>query len=250
MADLTDCLCNGMDENCPLCKGQGKYPDCTLCGGLGRVQRTVATNDGVEYAGSSCPKCGHRDPRQVKRMTGMTQEMFRWTFGRMTQDYPSLITAANAIRQIVDDGRGWIVLLTPPGRGKSWLMAAAMNRAIKAGRRCYYSVFNSLMAELTDNIMGKSANTYRSALRRLTALHLLCVDEFGVEGGTSDFQARTIRELLGARSDTGGWLPTIISSNARLSEIAAKWDWLEDRFWDKEVQMFDLSDVPSLRGVL
>ena len=242
---MGDCYCRGLDPDCPLCGGAGTLPECTLCGGVRRVMRERNQED--VYDPEACPKCGVK-VEKVRLEIGLTIEMSKWTFPRMIKGYPELDESREAIKRVIEARRGWVVMLTPPGRGKSYLLAAAINYALSAGYTCQYMTYQDMMSNMIEARMGRHKLSYLALVRQMTNVGLFAIDEFGTEGGTSDFQAGATREVLVSRSDTGGWMPTLFASNATIDEIGKKWPWLEDRFWDTECVKIDLSTMPSLRG--
>ncbi len=241
-----NCYCNGLDLDCPICRGTGQLPDCKTCGGLRWVAEQVADN---EYEERPCPRCAYKAYATLGIDTGLTREMKGWTFANMVKGYPELNEIAEAIKKMIARKRGWIVMTTHSGPGKSYLLACAVNAAPEAGIIAKYTQYTSLMTDFTEAIMGRHKKTYPALMREYTSLGLLALDEVG-EGTLTDFKLATFRELLVARSDIAGWTPTLFATNKDPEFFRREMFWLHDRFHDSEVQRFNLATVPSLRGRL
>ncbi len=240
-----NCYCNGLDDSCPLCQGTGQLSGCETCGGV----RWVAEGVDNEYEARPCPRCAFKSLPDLGIDIGLTQEMVGWTFANMIQAYPELLEIAEAIKKMIERRRGWIVMTTHSGPGKSYLLACAVNAAVEGGVIAKYTQFTALMTDFIESRRSRHKKSYPALMREHTGVGLLALDEFG-EGNLSSFILASFRELLVGRSDTAGWSPTMFATNKDPAFFKREMPWLHDRFHDKEVQRYNLATVPSLRGRL
>lgn len=241
-----NCYCNGLDDSCPLCRGTGQLSGCTTCDGLRWVAKLSGDN---EYEAEPCPRCAYKVLPELGIDIGLTQEMLGWTFANMTTDYPELLQVAEAIKRVIERKRGWVVMTTHSGSGKSYLLACAVNAAVVSGIVAKYVQFSTLMTDFIESRMSRHEKSFPAIMREHTGVGLLALDEFG-EGNLSDFLLTVTREMLVGRSDTAGWTPTLFATNKDPAFFKQKMPWLFDRFHDDEVERYNLATVPSLRGRL
>lgn len=109
-----------------------------------------------------------------------------------------------------DDPVGWLVLLGPPGTGKTHLVSAITNRLIERGQRPSYWPAVRLLNWLRAGMDTAAEVSYASRLEDVIGRAILVLDDVGVEN-TSPFVAERWNEILDARY--GAKLPTVISSN-------------------------------------
>lgn len=244
MTGSSECPCRGLIPNCPLCGGFGKLA-CTVCGGT----RFIATlvSEGV-YKTDPCPACGDEPQRSMVLAPGIPDGAREWTFDNLRLDYKELQEAARAIREILDKGRGWFVLHTPPGRGKTFLLCAAVHYALKKGQSATYIEAAGMLQALQDATLGSHPTLTHAALQRgLIEADLLTIDEFGVQSD-SEFRLTELRMVLDARSDKGGWKPTGFATNETAGQLAQRFPWLFSRFQAAECLEITLAHVPNLRA--
>lgn len=244
---MTTCYCNGMDPECPLCRGSGKRGDCTLCNGLRRI--AVDDPEGIQkaYKAVPCPRCANKGVAEIHQASGLTPEMQKWTFAAMVTGYPQLDEIATEMKRVLHEGKGWVVMSSHPGPGKSYLLASLVNEALGQRKSAFYTFHTALMDDFIAARMGAHRESFQALMRRLTGIQFLAIDEFGV-GTLTDFKSSTLRQLLGARSDGTGYTPTFFATNEEPDFFEKELPWLHDRFFDKQCKRYTLDKVPSLRG--
>jgi len=230
------CLCKGMIDGCPLCGGTGQRL-CERCGGLGYVARPQGEH---VFEPAVCPACGAA-PARSTAPTGLLPGMERWTFARLKVSHPDLAEAAAQVHRAVTEGRGWVVLYGPPGRGKSYLLAAAVNLALSQRKTARYSLLSTCLQELQEALTG----CYLATMRGYVEADVLALDEFA-EYNPTPWRDSVVRDLLVLRSDPV-WMPTFLATNQTQGEISRRFDWLSSRCEMDEVIEISLENVPDLR---
>jgi hypothetical protein len=238
---MSNCPCRGLLQNCPLCGGGGKLSSC-ICGGLRVVARQVGE---MRWEWKSCPRCGEDEAPALEYSSGLSEGMERWTFGSLYQDYPALTSIAAGLEQWLASGRGWRVFAAPWGRGKTYLMAALVNKARASGQEAVYWLTSSMLQELQDAALERSAWSFGTLFRVLSTVPLLCLDEFGHVGLTAR-REEWLRAMLVSRSDPV-WLPTVFATNDPVEKFKMEMPWLGSRWGGSEVVLIRFDGIPDLR---
>jgi hypothetical protein len=247
---VEQCWCKGMDPKCPVCHGNGGRPDC-VCQGTGLVMELAADqqgDDNAHYEHRRCPACGFTNPQNLAEDYGLPILGQTCTFELMSRQYAEVNRCADAMAQVMLAGKGWIVMTSHSGPGKSYLLMAAINRAIQQRIAARYVLYTQMVTTFQDAQWNRhpAGLQYSGYMRQLTGVKLLCLDEFA-EGKHTDWRDQTVRELLVCRSDPV-WVPTFFATNKSADEIKEMMPWLYSRFFANDCQRFTFSDVPDLRG--
>jgi DNA replication protein DnaC len=166
----------------------------------------------------------------------------------MTGKHPVLLQASATLQGIIKDRQGWVLFHSACGRGKSYLLAASVNEATRQGLSgIYYQQASEMLQELQDAQMHEHKLSYNALVRVLVQADVLALDEFG-EHKDSEFRLVALRQVLNARSDVGGWKPTIFATNRHPDELDRRYPWLFSRFQHSLVHEFSLAEVPDLRA--
>ena len=136
---------------------------------------------------------------------------------------PSSKTLAAAVRaytrdlkQRVQAGEG-MVLLGPPGLGKTLALSAIINSACTRYHGPVYAVWPDVLAELKAGFSGDRSDPRRKAIDRLRDCPVLALDELGVKAA-SDFDHGELFGLVDHRYRAQ--LPTLAAANCTQANFA------------------------------
>jgi DNA replication protein DnaC len=121
------------------------------------------------------------------------------------------------LRHRYEAGEG-LVLLGPPGLGKTLALCAIVNAACDAMHGPVYAVWPDVLAKLKSGFGGSRDDPRRDAVERLRDAPLLALDELGVKGAT-DFDHSELFALVDYRYREA--LPTLVAANATPGNFAA-----------------------------
>lgn len=155
--------------------------------------------------GSGIPYRFHRRTRANWRRTGKNQ-----TIGKALDAY-----AAN-LREHLQDGTG-LVLLGPPGLGKTHLLAALTADAIAAGAFARYAVWPDVVAEVKASFNLPRDVERGDLVGELKAAPFLALDELALKPNATEYEHGLLFELIDYRYREQ--LPTVAASNATLASL-------------------------------
>lgn len=118
---------------------------------------------------------------------------------------------ADHVRDRYDDGEG-LLLMGPPGVGKTHLLAGLVTAVIGAGFKARYASWPEAWARCRPPYDGNPEVLFRE----LASVDFLALDEIGVRAGTSKEQERLF-ELVDSRYSRQ--LPTLIATNLTDGEL-------------------------------
>lgn len=242
--DWAACPCVGRIPNCSMCGGDGKV--CPNCAGAG----FVISHNKLEEC-----NCGLAADTYLKALVNecsFTEEMTRWTFDQTMIQVPGYAELSEKVQDWLKDAllreRGWLFINSLHGRGKSFFGACAINWARMGGVEGVFFTAPELEEFLRDRIpAGARYGTFLEWLSAIKSCPLLVLDEYGAEFDSKWVDVK-FRDILEYRSDRGGWLPTILLTNMLTDDLPA---WLLDRlhspevFWPKDIG--ELESVRPLR---
>lgn len=133
---------------------------------------------------------------------------------------PRETPALAAVEGWLEKGKTWLLMAGAKGCGKTVAATWAVDHALNSGKTAAFRAVSAVGA-LSQYDAGAAE------MERLREVHLLVLDELGVEFA-SDYAKSRFFELLDARHE--GCLPTILTSNLGLTEASRR---LGDRIADR-----------------
>jgi DNA replication protein DnaC len=203
-------------------------PPCPVCGGAGFVSRNVPVDH--PYFGQAIP-CACKEAELAERRRARLERLSnlgaltRHTFDTLVADGRSPETpehrhrfrlAVQAARSFASDPQGWLVLVGPPGSGKTHLAAAIANARIAAGEPALFVVVPDLLDHLRSTFAPASDVSYDEMFENLRTAPLLILDDLGTQSSTP-WAMEKLYQLLNARYN--GRLPTVVTTNRPLQDL-------------------------------
>lgn len=203
---------------------------------LGAMTRVPVTCD-CEAARLDAQEAAQRARRLEERKEARRQLAFEdtsWTRARFDHD-DRRDTKASGICyryaesfQAMQDANMGLMLYGGIGCGKTFLAACIANAVIDQGKRVIMTSLPSLIGSLG---LGEERD---EAIRELTSVHLLILDDVGVERST-EYSLEQTYEVINARYKAGR--PLIVTTNLTMGEIKREASLGRKRSFDRLIEM-------------
>lgn len=207
---------------------------CPACGGLGWRRLNDAAAPGARDFGRlvACA-CNLAEAQRARTHLAQAAELPRRLARQTFQNYVPLDepappqgrgsnrAALTAARAFAAEPCGWLVLSSPPGTGKTHLLAAIANERLRANQPAIFLTAPDLLDELRQGFGERQPGgaDYDARFARLCAAPLLLLDDLGAESATA-WAAEKLFQLLNYRYNHE--LPTALATNFPLHKLPAR----------------------------
>ena len=128
----------------------------------------------------------------------------------------NLEEAYKAALEYAESLNGWLVLMGPPGRGKTHLAAAIAHYQRQGGKDSLFVVVPELLDKLRSTYEDNSKVTYDELFSRVKTAELLVLDDYGEEYD-SPWAREKLYQILNYRYNA--LLPTVITTTLSLEKM-------------------------------
>jgi DNA replication protein DnaC len=133
----------------------------------------------------------------------------------------SVATRALSVLEKPEQYHGLLVT-GPTGVGKTRILAALARNAILGNKRVCYCQARRLLRRIWNTYRDDAGETEEAVIADFSTCDLLVIDDLAHEGRVSEAGLSALHEIISTRN--GNYLPTLISTNLTLAEIANHYD--------------------------
>lgn len=184
------------------------------------------------------------DNLELTLPSGMTFESFkprgRNLVGKARENLESVFRAALTFAESLD---GWLVLMGPPGRGKTHLAAAIAHYQRQKGTEVLFIVVADLLDLLRSAYDPDSKVTYDTLFNKVRTIPLLILDDYG-EQSVKPWAKEKLYQIINYRYNAR--LATVITTSFAAEEIYPP---IKSRMLDPQVaSAFAITEAPDYRS--
>ena len=184
------------------------------------------------------------DSLRLALPSGMTFESFkpggRGLRGDAKQNLEGAYRAAINFAESLD---GWMVLMGPPGRGKTHLAASIAHYHRSRGKEGLFILVPDLLDYLRSTYSLDAKITYDELFNKVRTVALLVLDDYGEQAATP-WAKEKLYQIINYRYN--GRLPTVITTALPLDEMDER---ISSRLADPSLTMFyGIDEAPDYRS--
>lgn len=224
---------------------------CSVCWGMGWLSPPYK-NDLPQPAIPCTAKCNSAENRlglrRVSRIEGDRQQWFL-RGSAFPKQLQRTVTELVEILYSPSPAGFWYIH-GPNGCGKTYLITAAINEAIRQQRSGIYSTSIELLNALRQQFNSDNPNAENQYISMFKRTTVVALDEYGRHRDTN-YAAETMFNVLDARYQSAHSFEndayaklTLIASNLPPTETES---WLQSRLKDKNSRIVDMSKLPDRR---
>ena len=173
------------------------------------------------------------DSLHLSHLAGMTFETFkpggRGLRGESRDNLEGAYRAALSFAESLD---GWLVLMGPPGRGKTHLAASIAHYHRQKGNDNVFLVVADLLGYLRSTYNPESRVTYDELFNRVRSVSLLVLDDYGAQD-SKPWANEKLYQIINHRYNAR--LPMVITTSLSLKEMDEK---ISSRLADPSMSTF------------
>ena len=211
----------------------------------------VADHNGKAIAcPDNCSTASAND--RIARMCGVPTDQRNTDF--KLNFHPTQMLAAARVEELatMEHPSGFVLLAGPYGCGKSHLLVAAINAAVKNSKTALYIDSARMLSAIRSTFGNRDKTTELMVMDRFSQVRVLAIDELDRVGGT-DWAEATLFQIINNRYNSAAHGTslnsrlTFMATNSQFKELDG---FLQSRLQDtKHSKVYEMWNAPDFRNL-